>query len=48
MQSAVYHFVTNFLLFQKHKAIFNDFACTRLYSRCKWRGVMLGMPDIGT
>jgi len=41
MQSRVYHFVANFFLFQKH-AIFNDFVCTRRYSRCKWRRCLKG------
>jgi len=41
MRSVVYHFVANFLLFQKTskntEAIIIDFACTRRYSLCKWR-----------
>jgi len=39
---AIYHFVANFILFQKIEAIFNDFACTRRYSRYKWRHLHIG------
>jgi len=37
MQSVVYLYVANSLLFQKQQANFNDFAGTLRYNRYNWR-----------
>jgi len=43
----VYHFVAIVLLFQKHEAIFNDFACGATPAASDV-SVMSGMPDNGS
>jgi len=47
MQSVLYHFAANFLLFQKKsQTIFVDFACTRRYIRCKRQGASLALKGL--